>query len=140
MSTTSHQTSTLPSRTTNMAGRGQYDEFAIRYYDQGSPITSQHRSPTQRPSAVCPYHTVILDNRTPRPAQTSAQTTSHQTFLERMPPACLTARWQVGTSTSSGCTCAQNLSRYTDDFAREVDAAIHPSQSANSQTAHTGRT
>ncbi|KAH7067392.1 hypothetical protein BKA63DRAFT_522101 [Paraphoma chrysanthemicola] len=140
MSTAAHHPSASPFHDTNMASRAQYDEFAIKYYDQGSPLPLQHPLPTHQLSPACPYHMAILDTRTPRPTQGLARSipAPHQELLERMPPVGLTDKWQVGTSASCGCTCALSLSLSTNNFARDVDAVVHNTSSVVSRTAHAG--
>jgi hypothetical protein len=127
---------------TATTGRAQYDQFSIKYYDQGSPLPSQITPQALSFNAACPYHTVVLGPRTLQLTQEALQSASllQQDLLARMPPVGFTQEWRVGTSTSCGCTCAQSSTQSFNQFARDVDATVRGSSIVVSQRANTGRT
>jgi hypothetical protein len=72
-------------------------------------------------NTACPVHAVVLYPKQP-PAL--PETIRGHNLLAWMPPIGLTAQFQVGTSSSCGCTCGQGTRKDIQDFVRDVDRTL----------------
>lgn len=111
-----------------MGSRSRRDAFSIENHNHTMSSLAANEIRRLSSTAPCPYHAAVLATDFRQSGSQSATFTRE--MLQYTPPLTLTQDWCIGSSASSGCTCASSGGPGGDNMSREIDAIIRASKVA----------